>query len=310
MRSSILFSTFLLGACVWDRTGQSATEAWRREMAIQTTRTQTLQAAVEDAFVRVEQLEEVTRARGQDEILRMETTDQLRNEVARLRGDLEVLQHEAGISTESSDQFRENSEFRLAWLESRAQALEESLGLEPPEPPELADADDTGLDGEEGLDGEGEETTHDGAADAGEDEEDDSSTNTLEQRLALAEEHVKANRCLAARAIYQKLLEEASAVEEGEDAEAGEDAVDLADLRYLLAETWYREGEYQSAILAFQDVVDHHGESDRAPWAMLRQGECFEALGQRDNATLFYDDVIRLFPRSKAAREAKALKSR
>ena len=43
---------------------------------------------------------------------------------------------------------------------------------------------------------------------------------------------------------------------------------------------------------------------------MLRQGECFEGLGQRDNASLFYDDVIRLFPRSKAAREAKALKSR
>lgn len=297
MRSSILVSTLFLCACVWDRTGQSATEAWRREMAIQSTRTQTLQSAVEDALVRVEQLEEVTRARGQDEILRMETMDQLRNEVARLRGDLEVLQHEAGISTESSGQFRENAEFRLLWLESRAQALEESLGLEPPEPPDmLAEADDTGLDdegdegdqgddGQEVVDGEEESTSEEGE-------------RGPEELMALAKEHAQAGRHRAARAVFEKLLSEA------------EEGAELADLRYLLAETWYHEGEYQSAILAYQEVVDHHGESDRAPWAMLRQGECFEGLGQRDNATLFYDDVTRLFPRSKAAREAKALKSR
>ncbi len=297
MRSSILLVSLVLAGCVWDRTGQSATEAWRREMAIQSTRTQALQIAVEDALVRVEQLEEVTRARGQDEIMRMETVDQLRNEVARLRGDLEVLQHQAGISTESSDQFRENSEFRLAWLEARAQALEESLGMEPPEPPVLADAADTGLEPE----GEGDPAAEgEGDPDAAGEGDPDTQAGPLsiEERLALAEEHMQAGRHLPARAIYQKLIQDEEAAEQ------------LYELRYMLAETWFREGSYQSAILAYQDVVDHHGDSDRAPWAMLRQGECFEGLGQRDNALLFYDDVIRLFPRSKAAKEAKALKSR
>ena len=296
MRSSSIILSFLLAGCVWDRTGQSATEAWRRDMAIQSTRTQTLQGAVEDALIRVEQLEEVTRARGQDEILRMETVDQLRNEVARLRGDLEVLQHQAGLSTESSGDFREDAEFRLAWLESRAQALEESLGLEPPEPPAVADADDTGLDpeGEGSASGEGEgEGEGEGAGSA-----EETGPLSFDDRVALAEEHMKAGRYLPARAIYQKLVT---------DEEAGER---LSELRYMLAETWFLEGSFQSAILAYQDVVDHHGDSDRAPWAMLRQGECFEGLGQRDNAMLFYDDVMRLFPRSKAAKEAKALKSR
>jgi TolA-binding protein len=297
MRTSTLLLSMFLAGCVWDRTGQSATETWRREMAIQSTRTQTLQAAVEDALVRVEQLEEVTRARGQDEIMRMETLDQLRNEVARLRGDLEVLQHEAGLSTESSGKFREDAEFRLAWLESRAQALEESLGMEPPEPPVLAELDDTGLDGEP----EGPEDAGDGsqAGDGGQDAADEpAGPMSDEERIALADEHMKAGRHLPARAIYQKLLESV------------QDDAQLSELRYLLAETWFLEGQFQSAILAYQDVVDHHGTSDRAPWAMLRQGECFEALGQRDNAMLFYDDVIRLFPRSKAAKEAKALKAR
>jgi TolA-binding protein len=300
MRTSTLFLSLLLSGCVWDRTGQSATEAWRREMVVQSTRTQTLHAAVEDTLIRVEQLEEVTRARGQDEILRMETMDQLRNEVSRLRGDLEVLQHEAGITTESEGKFREDAEFRLAWLEARAQALEESLGLEPVEPPAVADAADTGLeeggpaavDGDEPSDGEGDE--------GGEQPGDESSEGprTVEERIALAEEHMKEGRYVAARAIYQRLVQ-ADGVEE-----------QLPELRYQLAETSFHEGRYQEAILAYQDVVDHHGDSDRAPWAMLRQGECFEAMGERENALLFFDDVMRLFPKSKAAKEAKAHKSR
>ena len=36
----------LAGGCVLDRTGRSATEAWRREMAIQATRTERLGKAL------------------------------------------------------------------------------------------------------------------------------------------------------------------------------------------------------------------------------------------------------------------------
>ena len=39
--------------------------------------------------------------------------------------------------------------------------------------------------------------------------------------------------------------------------------------------------------------------------AMLRQGECFEAQDQPENARLFYEDVVRLWPKSKAAKEAR-----
>ena len=38
---------------------------------------------------------------------------------------------------------------------------------------------------------------------------------------------------------------------------------------------------------------------------MLRQGECFDAVSQPANAKLFYEDVIKLYPKTKAAKEAK-----
>jgi TolA-binding protein len=38
---------------------------------------------------------------------------------------------------------------------------------------------------------------------------------------------------------------------------------------------------------------------------MLRQGECFDAQGQKENARLFYEDVVRLYPKTKAADDAK-----
>jgi TolA-binding protein len=59
-------------------------------------------------------------------------------------------------------------------------------------------------------------------------------------------------------------------------------------------------------VLRFQEVIDKHKSSPWAAYAMLRQGECFEAQGQKDNARLFYEDVVRLYPKSKAAKEAKA----
>jgi len=39
---------------------------------------------------------------------------------------------------------------------------------------------------------------------------------------------------------------------------------------------------------------------------LLRQGECFEAMGQGENASIFYNDVITEYPKSKAAAEAKS----
>jgi TolA-binding protein len=40
---------------------------------------------------------------------------------------------------------------------------------------------------------------------------------------------------------------------------------------------------------------------------MLRQGECFAAMGKTKEAKLFWADVVAKYPKSKAAKEAKEL---
>lgn len=289
-------------SCVLDRTGQSATEAYKRQMALQGTRTEALQESVREAMRRVDQLEEVTRARGQEEIYRMENLDQLRNEVASLRGDLEVLQHEIGLDVEFSGRFQEDADYRLTWLEKRTTALEDSLGLETPEPPERKDADtiaaamdptdDTGdpVADSQGTSGEG------GTAEP--DDSSEAAPRTPEEMFALAESHIEADRPRAARAVLQRLVDEHP------------DHEKVSEARYRVGQTWFIEGRYQQAILAFQEVLDKHGSSGWAPWSMLRQGQCFEALGQSENAQIFYDDVVRLYPKSKAAKEARSLRRR
>ena len=56
--------------------------------------------------------------------------------------------------------------------------------------------------------------------------------------------------------------------------------------------------------LRYQEVIDRKG-STFAPWAMFRQGECFDAQGQGDNAKVFYGEVIRIYPKSRAAKAAR-----
>ncbi|RME24551.1 MAG: hypothetical protein D6798_10995 [Deltaproteobacteria bacterium] len=281
--------------CVLDRTGQSASENWHREMLLQRTRTDNLEAQFAEVEARVDQLEELTRARGQQEILRMETLDQLRNEVANIRGEVEVLSHELRQKVETGEARSEDAAFRLAWLEARADQIEASLGLEPPPPPEVAgpevaaDAGDTGGGDDTGA-------AADGAADegaAGDDASPSPAIDDPEAALKLAEDHLQAGRPKAAEVVLARFID------------TWPDHPRIAEARYRYAEAAFNDGRYQVAVLRFQEVIDRHKDSPWAPWAMLRQGECFEKQGQPDNARLFYEDVVRIWPRSKAAKEAR-----
>lgn len=295
MNLALLGGWLLLSSCVLDRTGQSATEAYRRNIALQGTRIEALDSSLEDALRRIEQVEEVTKARGQEEIYRMETLDQLRNEVARLRGDLEVVQHDMGLDIEFSGKFREDVDYRLTYLERRAAALEEALGLQPPPPPEQEDLVAVASEGQEeaSADQAGGQSTEDAAADV-------PSTDlpsTPDDLLALGREHLDGGRYKAARAVFQRFIE------------SWPDDDKVPEAQYYVGQSLYLEGQYQQAVLAYQEVLDRFPTSEWAPWSMLRQGQCFSAMGQGQNATLFYDDVVRLYPKSKAAKEARKLRS-
>jgi len=294
MPSLVLPILLATSGCVLDRTGQSGSETWHRELLLQRTRTENVEGQFTDVEIRVDQLEELTRARGQDEIMRMETLDQVRQEVANIRGEVEVLNHDVGGQVVDVVARAEDAAFRLQWLEDRAAQLEASLGLEMPAPPEiLADegindgADDTGATGD-GAAGSGGLT---GDTELG--QATSASVTGPTEMLDLAKDHLSGGRNKAAEAVLNRFLT------------LHPDDVAVPEVRYRLAEAAFNAGEYQAAVLRFQEVIDKHKQSPYASWAMLRQGECFDRQGQPDNARLFYEDVVRLWPKSKAAKDAR-----
>ena len=286
-------SLLLLGGCVLDRTGQSSTEAFRRELLLHSTRIENVENLLDRADARIQQLEEVTRARGQEEILKMENLDQIRNEVARVRGELEVLQHDASLRGRDEESQAKDAQFRLLWLEARADAVEKSLGLKTVAPPVVPDAVEAGGEAVEGGEEGGEEGGDEGGEEGAATDASGPAEASPEDLMTLAEAHLAAGREAAAEAVLTRFLKEYP------------DHERVSEARYRMAEARFNAKDYAGAVLRFQQVIDEHRDSAWAPWAMLRQGECFEVQGQTDNAKLFYEDVIRVWPKSKAAKEAR-----
>ena len=285
-----LLSVAMTG-CVLDRTGQSATEAFRRDMVLHATRINNLENQFDNLEARTTQLEELTRTRGQDEIMAMESLEELRSEVARIRGDVEVLGHDYSVTSESFSALGEDATFRLAWLEDRAAQIEENLGVNPPPPPEMENPSTTSsVNDEAGSEG----TVVDGAGEPEQPEDGDAEGVSDPDRLIeLAEQHLAAGRERPAEAVLNRFLE------------LHPDHERVPEALYRRAEAAFNEEDYSGAVLRFQEVIDGHKDSPWSAWAMLRQGECFEAQDQPENARLFYEDVVRLWPKSKAAKEAR-----
>lgn len=280
----------LLTGCVLDRTGQSITEAYRRDMILHATRLNNLENQFDNIEARTSQQEELTRTRGQEEIMAMESLEELRGEISRLRGDVEVLSYDYGVTSESFTALSEDAAFRLAWLEDRAMQLEDNLGLNPPSPPDMASS--TSAAG--ASEAEASADSVDTAAESGEVPPDvipdDADPEAL---IALAEQHLAAGREKPAEAVLNRFLDRHPEHER------------VPEALYRRAEAAFNAEDYSGAVLRFQEVIDGHKDNPWAAWAMLRQGECFEAQDQPENARLFYEDVERLWPKSKAAKEAR-----
>jgi len=74
---------------------------------------------------------------------------------------------------------------------------------------------------------------------------------------------------------------------------------------FYIGETYFKEKDYESAILSYQKVVDFQGPNPLKPRAMLRQADCFLALKDKKVATILLKKVVQLFPGTKEAEEAK-----
>ncbi|MCO4745184.1 MAG: tetratricopeptide repeat protein [Proteobacteria bacterium] len=288
---ALLIALLGLPGCFLTR-NQGASAEYSRQVMVASSRVAILEAQLGESQERIDTLEESLRAQGATEVTRLENIEQVNAEVGRLRGEIEVLQFELTQIKEMLEGSAMDGERRMLHAESRMEQVESFLGIEAPPPPTDAELGyetdgDTGDTGDGTVEGEPPDTV-----DVAEPE---ATPEDAQGKLDLAIEHMRDGRHGVARVLLEKAL----------DAHPKDPL--LPELRYRVAETWFNQGSWDRALTHFQTVVDSYADTEWAALAMLRQGESFAKKNQAANAELFYEEVIRIYPKSKAAREAKEL---
>ena len=68
--------------------------------------------------------------------------------------------------------------------------------------------------------------------------------------------------------------------------------------------TWCGDKKFKDAILAYQKYRDGNPKGRHYGEATFKMGVCFQEMGLKDEAKVFYEEVISKFPGSKDAKKA------
>lgn len=75
---------------------------------------------------------------------------------------------------------------------------------------------------------------------------------------------------------------------------------------YLIGEAHYAQKNYRSAIVDFSGFNEKFAKSRRVAASLYKIGQSFEALGMKDDAKPFYQELVERYPKSPEARAAKS----
>jgi len=75
---------------------------------------------------------------------------------------------------------------------------------------------------------------------------------------------------------------------------------------YWLGESYYVTQNYEIALQSFEGLLSQFPDSSKVPDGMLKMGYCQSQLGQKDRARNTFNEVLRLYPMSDAARFAQS----
>lgn len=78
-----------------------------------------------------------------------------------------------------------------------------------------------------------------------------------------------------------------------------------SDATYWIAESYYRQGEFEEAILEYQKFIDAYPKDERVPLSYLKQGLSLIEIDRDEEAKLFFQTLIDKYPQSEEARTAK-----
>lgn len=253
------------------REAQSTTES---RVTVMATRQGVLEQGIDEQQRKLDQLQAALRARGQSEAEALQNLEQVADRLRGIQGEIEELRFGLEDLQRDFRRYTEQQERRQLHDEARLRQIEQALRLTPPPPPDL--------DPQVALPGTDPAATTD-----------DALPSTAKGKLDKAIAEMEAGRQGVARFLLMRAVE------------LHPDDPLLAEIRYRVGETWANERQWARAASAFDQVVSSHSKSPWAAWSMLRTGEAFLELGQRDGAILFLEDTIRLYPKSEAANEAK-----
>lgn len=79
-----------------------------------------------------------------------------------------------------------------------------------------------------------------------------------------------------------------------------------SELKYLYAQSLFEVGKFRDAAIEYNQLLMVTGMESHIPHIKLRLGDCFRKLGDAKAALIFYRELLRDFPKSKEADQAKA----
>jgi TolA-binding protein len=78
-----------------------------------------------------------------------------------------------------------------------------------------------------------------------------------------------------------------------------------ARVHFELGASHQADREWRAALAEYAEIVKSFPKSDRAPEALLRSAECFQALKMGQEAKLALEEILASYPKSPAAKTAK-----
>jgi tol-pal system protein YbgF len=75
--------------------------------------------------------------------------------------------------------------------------------------------------------------------------------------------------------------------------------------QFWIGEIYYREKWYEKAILEYQKVIENYPNGNKVPASLLKQGFAFFNLGDKANARLILQELIKKYPKTNEAKIAK-----
>jgi tol-pal system protein YbgF len=77
--------------------------------------------------------------------------------------------------------------------------------------------------------------------------------------------------------------------------------------QFLVADIYFNQKDYRGALAEFEALVDAVPGGERVPDALLKIGQCQKSLGDTGRAKRTWERIVKDYPASVAARQARAL---